>query len=247
MQIKKYLLGELLFLANSSPPWWRSEFYAIKDHILNLHANWEGVHLQHIVKECYGCEGSGKRMIEIPVLGELTTLPAGNCRRCNGSGKYSEFWVVLASYRLGRRHFHIPKQRYYFKDRIPDIQFNEEIEGYISHERPDYYLNSQAGYWLALIFDRKLFFERFGNVGFPSRKFTPMVILSTWIFNVKHFRAHVSSKVARLGRMIVNFQRSHCKHEFPWAEEPSVWDECKKCGIERIHTEGYYDYDGVPF
>ena len=244
-----WILGELLHLANSAPPLlWKNEFYAIKDQILFTHGHWEANHLQHILKECYTCEGSGKRQVQLMVLGELTTLHSGNCPRCQGTGKYQEFWTVLRSYRLGNRRFHSPifgKQ--YKREDMPALQFTEQIEGYIRHEHPKYYLNAEAAYWMALIYDRATFFRWFGHCGHPSRKFTPMVILGTWLFNIsqlRHIRYRIADKVSWWRRRYRASIQKRCRHEFPWSEEPSVWDTCKKCGVERLYTPGY---DGVPF
>lgn len=242
MYLKQYILGEMLHLANSSPPWWRSEFYAIKDRILKQYGTFEAFHMQHIVKHCYACEGSGKRMIELLVFDDVVTLPSGNCRKCGGTGKYDEFWTVLRSYRLGRRRFHKPQGKYYRADCLPDLPIAKEIEGFITHRSPKFYLSSEAGYWLALIFDRKLFFQHWGRVGHSSRKFTPLVVLGTWIFNIKHFPHTLKSRVDRRQRIVAELmlkqKQLQCQHEFPWAEEPDAQDECKKCGIMRYVVYG---------
>lgn len=181
--VKRYLLGELLHLANSRPPLWRSEFYRIKDRLLILHGKWNGVHLQHIVKECFGCAGEGRKMERWYFGdGEWITLKAGRCARCAGTGKYDEFWVTLRSIQLGRRSFHLPIERFYTKSSIPAMVFHNHIEGYVRHVSPKYYLYAEAAYWLALIYDLNFFVQRIGKTGYPSRKFTPMVILSTWLF-----------------------------------------------------------------
>jgi len=245
MQPIKYLLGELLFLSNSSPVWWREEFYRIKDHILKTHADLEGHHLQHIFKECYGCNGSGKVMKEVRMLGEWIRMPVGRCPKCHGSRKYDEFWTVLASYRLGKRQFHRPVRKYYSQATVPHMEFRELIEGYISHQHPKYYLGNEAALWLALFFDRKAFFRRFGNSGCSSRKFTPMVILGTWIFDIKMFGKRVVFKIHDVRNNMKEFRQDLCKHEFQKDDYPSAWDHCEHCDIERIYaTDGR---DEVPF
>ena len=198
-----WILGELLHLANSSPPWWKGEFYSIKDKILFTRARWEGNHIQHILKECYPCVGTGKRRIQLRVLGELMDLQSGDCPRCHGTGKFTEFWTVLRFYRLGNRGFHSPMfgRKYRLED-IPALQFTEQIEGYIRHEHPKYYLAAEAAYWLALIYDREMFFKCMGKTGFPSVKFTPMVILSTLIFNIRHFPSTLKSRAECRWRIV---------------------------------------------
>lgn len=227
MMITKFIIGELLFLANSRPPfYWRDEFYQIKKKILTLYGTWDGVHLQHIVKWCYACNGTGKRTVELLVFGEPMELQAGDCRKCNGTAKYSEIWVALDSYRLGRRSFHDPRCRYYFKDRIPEIQFDRTIEGYIRHAYPKYYLHEEAAYWLALIFDPDLFWKHIGRTGYSSAKFTPMVIISTWIFRARDLGDDLRSWVRSIKRKITAFRRAHCRHDFDRSPEP----RCIKCG-----------------
>lgn len=247
MQLRKYLLGELLHLANSSTPWWNDEFYRLKDHVLTMYGTWEGVHLQHIVKECFNCEGTGKIITTEYVVGFPVAISGGRvCAKCNGTGKYHEFWTVLKYYRLGDQHFHIPNGvRYYSRGNVPDLQFDQEIEGYIRHESPKYYLYAEAALWLALIFDHKLFWKRFGRTGYSSHKFTPLVILSTWIFDLSRIPNDVHHFFRRIRERIVNFKQDHCQHEFPESEEPSMWDECRKCNMERLYAEE--GRDAVPF
>ena len=127
------------------------------------------------------------------------------------------------------------------------LQFETQIEGYIRHEHPKHYLSAEAAYWLALFFDRATFFRWFGHTGHSSRKFTPMVILGTWLFKIrqlKYIRYRIADKFSWWRRLYRASMQKRCRHDFPPVEEPSVWDTCKKCGVERIYTPGY---DGVPF
>jgi hypothetical protein len=245
MKLTQYILGELLHAANSYPPMWRTDFYKIKDHILTNYAELEGHHLQHIFKECYNCD-HGKIMKEVRMLGELIRMRAGTCSKCGGSGRYEEFWTVLASYCLGNRRFHLPiGDRIYSRSKVPDIKLMVNIDGYIRHQHPKYYLYAEAAYWLALIFDRKTFFRRFGHTGHPSRKFTPLVILSTWIFDTSMIRSRVGYKIADLKQKLTRLRQAHCRHHFPRKQVPYAWEPCEKCGLKRMYVG--IDQDAVPF
>jgi len=65
------------------------------------------------------------------------------------------------------------------------------IEGYIQHRSPKFYLDDEAFYWLALLFDFHLFLKCFGHVGHVSRKITLLVILGTFIFRVRMLRSEL--------------------------------------------------------
>lgn len=233
MQIRKYILGELLFLANSRPPFWRDTFYRMKDQILARFGTNDGIHLQHVVKHCYECNGTGKRTEEVKHLGQLMLLSAGKCHRCT-NGIFNEFWTVLASYQLGRRRFHSPRQRYHSRAEVPAVQFDKTIEGLIRHEASKYYLYAEAAYWLILFFDPKFFWQRFGRSGYPSHKFTPMVILSTWIFEFSMLRRRAQGFRDRLMDKIIRVQQRLCRHEF--SDEPHPWERCAKCDIPYLYA-----------
>lgn len=238
-----WILGELLWLANSEPPWWRSEFYKIKEKLLEDYGTFWGYHLQHIVKHCFRCDGTGKKRNEATIAGVETVWYGGTCPRCYGSGKFEEFWSMLRFYRLGRRSFHTPVKKYYSRESIPRMNFLETIEGYVGHQLPKYYLYREAAYWLALIFDRKVFFKHFGKAGHPSRKFTPLVILGNWVFTIRHIPYTVKRKIDHYKFLIKAFRQNRCQHDFPWTEEPSDYDECRRCGLERMYVDGFQEVE----
>lgn len=177
-----YILGELLFLANSDPPLpQKRAFYSMKNTILERWASVVEVDLQHIVKPCYYCNGTGWVTRNKYGADDVLYARFEVCPRCGRTGKYDEFWVYLFRYRLGGHEFHSP----FLRTRLPVEAVSisgAKIEGYITHSHPSYYLSAEAFYWLALMFDFDLFRLRFGRTGYPARKFTPMVILSDIIF-----------------------------------------------------------------
>lgn len=231
---RNFVLGELLHLANCNPPTgWRHEFYLLKDTLLNRYATYVGRDLQHIRKECYGCNGSGKHQEEHFVFGQIwyTSSP---CSRCGTTGVYEEFWVNLKRYRLGRHEFHCPLDRF-CKEADAGIGYLAVIDGYIRHPSPKYYLYAEAAFWLALLFDRPLFLRRFGRSGYPSRKFTPMVILSTWLFGICHLHDTLRQRWYRIGRGMMKVRQSLCRHhDFGEMEMEHV---CKKCGFDNPRWE----------
>lgn len=220
-KVYEHLLGELLFYANSAPPApWRELFYSLKDRVLVNYGEFQDSHLQHIVKECYNCTG-GKVYERHAHLGEIVPIYAGPCRQCNGTGVHREFWTVLALFRVGKRTFHMPIKRFesYQKSLIPDLPFAENIEGYIHHERPKYYLNVEAFFWLLLLFEPKTFFSKMGKIGCASRKFTPMVILSTMLFD----GLDIGHKAYRWKRNFTLWKQAHCFHDYPDGSADCSW------------------------
>lgn len=243
-----WLLGELLHLANSDPPYWRTEFYEIKNKILLEYGTWKGIHLQHIVKHCYNCEG-GKIYTEENVFGQPMRISGGRtCLRCGGNGVYQEFWTVLDVFEIGARQFHKPCGTR--RSSKPELTTppSQEFEGYIRHVRPPYYLGNEAAYWLALLFEPKIFWRRFGHSGQVSRKFTPLVILGTWLFNISQLRylpENISKKFDRITRRFRRWKQSNCFHDFgDYTDGDRIWDRCAWCGIERGDAIGYWD---LPF
>lgn len=171
-------LGKMLHYANRRPPALREqEFYAIKEKILLKHGQKIGYDVQHIRKDCYSCDETGTFRCD-------WKMPEP-CWNCGGTGLYEEFWTLLETYQLGKYTFHKPVSKVYEN---PGYQTFGKIEGYIRHNTPRYYLSAECAFWLFLIYDRQTFFNYIGKVGFPSRKFTPMVIISTVIQKVRQFR-----------------------------------------------------------
>lgn len=170
----KRLLAILLHYANRKPPITRKqEFYAVKTKILTKYGQKTGNDIQHIHKECYSCFGTGNfNMFE-------------ECWKCNGTGVYDQFWTLLAKYKFCGYEFHQPVAKFFEN---PGYRTFGKIEGYINHKPPKYYLAEECAFWLFLLYDRKTFFGMMGNVGYSSKKFTPMVILSTIIQKAKYFR-----------------------------------------------------------
>lgn len=169
--MKKRIIGFLLHWANTSPPILDDKgFYRMKTRLLEKYGTKIGVDVQHILKPCWNCEKG--------------------CYKCNtygiGGGVWDEFWSYLDLYTLGSYRFHVPRERVR-KEPKEDIT----VEGFIRHKPPNFYLYSEAFYWLALFFDRPLFKYTFGRSGHVSKKFTPMVILATMLF---HLRYHDSFK-----------------------------------------------------
>lgn len=115
-------------------------FYQLKDRLLRRYGRPAGEDVQRIVKLCWGyydsdgCEGS-------------------SCRRCGGSGIWDRKLVVLERWELGGRVFHRPTRTVWG----PEWEARVTIEGLIQHEGVSHRDGKEAMLWLALLFDRRLF------------------------------------------------------------------------------------------
>lgn len=156
------IIGLFLHIANSSPPLgFRREFYQLKEKLLKKYGASCGYDIQHIRKTCRTCDGTG-----VYRHGGYRE----HCCRCN-NGVYEEFYVVLQKYHISKYLFHIPGGKIY-----KPYYLRTTIEGYIQHNSYGY-LSDECFYWLALFFAPQLFIRAIGVVGFPCRRYTPMVIL----------------------------------------------------------------------
>jgi hypothetical protein len=228
-----FLLGEILHLANQQPPFGlKSDFYQLKDKLLTRWGVFVGHDLQHIVRYCYGCNGEG----EIPETRNIFGNPwfiTQKCPRCGGSGIYRQFWVNLKRYRLGGREFHIPLQRFYF-EKDAGIGYLHFIQGDIEHVSPKFYLAAEACWWLFLFFDRRRFFMHFGHYSYLSMKFTPMVIICSWVFSIRMFFKKAQRLAMDTLFEIMFIKRRFCRHDFGAGEEEY---SCSICGAENPKWE----------
>lgn len=187
----KALLAVLLHYANTDPFGDKVAFYQIKDRLLRDYGTPDGTDIQHIVKPCYQCDGSGVYKGDYVDQGDRVIWVSATpepCRKCGGSGKYEEFWVLLERWQFGRYPFHLPVKRVYVESELNGIHAKHRIEDYIEHQRPKYYLAKEALWWLLLFFDTRYFLEHFGHVDYCARKFTPMVVLSSWLMWFRDMR-----------------------------------------------------------
>lgn len=139
------ILCRLLWLANSDPPCiHRQRFYAMKYVMLRRWATPAGYDVQHIRKECYGCDGTG-----------VYRDSGRDCRRCWGSGAYSDKWYRLDRWEWHGRIFHTPAWEITRRDANPVAT----IEGHVQHTRGLGRKPDEAALWLALLFDRGLFWK----------------------------------------------------------------------------------------
>ena len=223
------LLGEVLHVANSRPPFvYKDEFYNLKDTLLCRFGKPDGFDIQHIVKECWECDG-GYRSESVNNLGMVVSVKR-KCMKCGGSGIYLQFWTRLSRYQIGRRVFHHPERRYYVDPEIP-LQ-RPVIVGYVEHQKYSGYLHTEALLWLSLVYDLKLFCRIFGLWGSPGLKYTPMVFLSDFLFRTRMIKLVDWFRVWQSKWQW--FRQTHCRHEFPIGN--FIWDNCLKCGISRWLT-----------
>ena len=112
----RWMLGEIVAIANSGGKcyWW--DWYATKDAILKRWGKPDGCDQQ--IFECWPCDGTGDNSWN------------GACWKCGGSGIYRR--VSLLRFRLGRRVFHRPDAwSWDGEGRI----YNSVIRGHVEHRR----------------------------------------------------------------------------------------------------------------
>ena len=189
-------IGWLLSKANASPPVMaRTEFYALKVRLCQQFGMWERAELQHVVKKCWDCEGTGTRMRDYltPHTHTWVQVVSGPCHSCNWTGVYREFWGRLERWNVGGFIFHEPKLRY---DRKPEWG-GAEIEGLIEHERPRWMLHKEAHLWLTLFFDRQGFWRCFLGSSSAHGKL-PLLLVQRLVWNVRRWReAKIGQRICR--------------------------------------------------
>lgn len=213
------LIGRLLHIANSNPPWPRETFYAMKSSILSRFGLCVGQDVQHIVKKCWGdrydCNGN-----------PLYKCEGGHCRRCGGTGIFQQKWVYLSRWELGGVVFHRP-------DRTAYIEPEEEptITGHIEH-RSYGRLSFEAACTLALLFDRRLLWALLTRNGhYLGWYWHPWCNLARVVNNADSFIRRFTAHTCFCGR--------RWRHWF----ESTGWCVCRKC---RQKQRQEYPY-GVPF
>lgn len=177
--MKKKILGYLLHLANRDIPFLhKSDFYMLKQNLLDKHGNFVGMEIQHIKKECFSCE-NGVYISDYKEDEE--------CFKCGGTGVYEEFWSRLLKYELGGYYFHRPIEKMTNYDPLFEGISLPIIEGYIHHKSPKFRVGTEACMWLFLIYDRFAFKRIFGHYGFPNGKRTPLVFLANLYWHLRNF------------------------------------------------------------
>jgi len=124
------ILAKLLNLANRCRYGNRSRFYDVKKRLLHRYGTRTKGQVQHIVNQCWG---------------EYEESCGPLCRRCGGTGIYSEFWCFLERWEWGGFVFHVPMARVWFPPKEPP-----EIVGRIQHEETGW-LGLEAALWLYLL------------------------------------------------------------------------------------------------
>src|SRR5690606_6681754 len=137
----------LLHYANASPPWNRTEFYALKERLLRQHGRFLGHDIQEITKECWGHREWDNEWGE---YGYLDCTKDDKCR-CRGTGIFDRRWIRLERWEWCGYVFHRPVD----DTRIAPVDMNNvlrapDIVGRIEH--PDYGDKSnEAVLWLYLL------------------------------------------------------------------------------------------------
>jgi len=158
--LNKNVFAKYLHIANTDPPHGSLgvSFYNMKTRILESYGERVGYDIQHIVHYCYRCGGTG----EDPDYG--TMADPCPCEKCGGSGKWREFWVLLAKYRFGAYSFHLPQDRrdcesgmLRWVEELGEQISEERIDGLVTHKKYDGREVAEAGLRLSLVFNWGLF------------------------------------------------------------------------------------------
>lgn len=166
----------MLHLANRDIPYAvKEQFYAIKKSILLKYGKHIRDDWQHIVKECYSCDGTGVFYPEY-----RRPEPCWNCNK----GIYQQFIVQLSVYRFGKYEFHVPKDRKYISrgDTLPNYNY---IKGFIRHKAPKYHIGYECGLWLLLMYDFTSF-KRAMRMSLLYSPRTPLVCLKAIMWRFRH-------------------------------------------------------------
>lgn len=215
MGVIQYLIATLLHYANSSPPGSRTQFYSLKKRLLERYGEFVGDDIQHIVKECWG-RYDGRYDESIPC--------GPNCRKCGGTGIYSQSWHVLKKYVWCGRQFHVWERQLYLKPELPVT-----ITGRIEHRQYGRKPN-EAALWLYLLCGE---WKNFWHLLTCQR-----VCGWTWwpLLNVQ--------KIAMEWRMFFGRRRCFCGRWY-WTYGAG-WQICGHCR-RREHEHWRDGDDDVPF
>ena len=172
------------------PNYWKTEFYDLKDRLLKRYATVEGYDYQHIIKECFTCDGMGEYQGE-------------ECYRCE-EGIYDEYYVKLTRWRIGYKIQHKPVGRVVGRE----SPSGNIIEGYVKHREVSEKLAYECFLWLALVFDWKLFCNLSRDycddwhitVG-PSRYFLSNLLWVRYVFHVWFFRFKTAVRLSRFSAL----------------------------------------------
>ena len=159
--LARLVLLPLLDVANDDPPTLeRRAFYDLKRRLLARYATPDGVDVQYIEDECYGCDGRG-------------------CGRCT-NGVYRTRFNELKRWRWGVHSFHT------WERQIPAPPTVPQIKGRVQHRRPRRgHISAEAWYWLALLCDRPAFWRSWGHTGHLGKRYTPLVVLGTLRYQLR--------------------------------------------------------------
>lgn len=179
--------------------------YAVKDRLLRRFGRLIGEDIQHIVRVCYTCEGSGWYEHGDP------------CRRCGGTGIWSERWFRLERWQLGNRVFHRP-----VGPMARPMNGMVTIEGRIYHEDTRGRASTEAFLWLMLFMSPAVWWREMTHGGrYCGWQFRPMLALQV--------------VVAELRRLVDRFtpRRCYCGRRWIVGFGGPGWMICYYCRGER--------------
>lgn len=215
------LIARLLHYANSSPPSYRTEFYALKERLLKRYGNVVDYQMQEIRKECWGERAWNDDHGWYDYTG---CCKESRCRRCGGTGVFDVKWIQLERWAWCGWTFHIPRGQLYRKpETVP------QVVGRIEHKSYGR-LSNEAFLWLALLFEPRLFL----------RSLRSWKCCGTYYYPLSVLQAVAMPLCMRLSR-----RRCWCGKMFmTWG---SGWQICKACRKRDAERDESFISGDVPF
>ncbi|MEC7753800.1 MAG: hypothetical protein VYB44_07205 [Bacteroidota bacterium] len=173
------IIGEILHLANRDiPEKYKTQFYKIKNKLVDKYGVKVGQDIQHIKQQCWSCRDG--------VFHSDWKEPE-TCWSCGGTGIYREEWNRLDKYQVGRHFFHQPIERMFIYDPLFDGEAKPIIQGYIRHQKPKYRIGLEMAYWLLLIYGYKPKLRGFAT----SKPRTPLLLLVSIRWKIRMLKARI--------------------------------------------------------
>lgn len=192
-------LSWLIALANSDAGFYKRDFYQIKDRLLKRYGRRVGTDVQHIRDECWGYESVGH-------------CEGKYCRKCYGTGVWSERWIELERWEIGGRIFHRPSGQTGTR-----FAMLTTIEGRIRHRDVSGSTAKEALLWLALLYDRRLFWRTLKGGRYLNWHWSPMLMLNTVVSISVQYLNRWKPRKCSCGRYFIR----------PFAK--SYWLICQRC------------------
>jgi hypothetical protein len=196
-------------------------FYDLKDRLLRKYATRDGSDLQYLKDICWG-------------YADEAACAGKSCRRCGGTGVWSERWIELERWNLGGRIFHRPNGPIRVGVESAKEFARNIIDGRIQHRGVSYRASDEARLWLMLAFDRRMWWSEVRSHRACGWQWMPMHALQSVVFQLRMILDRVRPRTCSCGQTWR-----------PWFDKQG-WCICRDCraGFGRLATA---DDDDLPF